>query len=224
MSKLKRSAITQRHNMALQRLSGLLQKGGGSVLIEPNWYDGKRPDAQESILLDVSIVHPAAPSYFKSAAGSSLAASKIREKQKIAKYQALAKEEEARFVPFVMETYGSMGSYAAGFLKEVGSGAPEQLFMGEGLKSYAVRALSIGLQAGNAFVLQSGCLQAREWSRWRKVRHSGTDSWCGDDRRNVVDVDLTTQSLLASIVVPTPIIITTNTTTTTTNTTNTTYY
>ena len=43
--KLKRSAITQRHNMVLQRLSGLLQKAGGSVRIEPNWYDGKRPDA-----------------------------------------------------------------------------------------------------------------------------------------------------------------------------------
>ena len=79
--------------MVLQRLSGLLQKAGAAVRIEPNWFDGKRPDAQvhfahESILLDVSVIHPTAPSYFRRAAGSSLAASKRREQQKVSKYQA----------------------------------------------------------------------------------------------------------------------------------------
>src|ERR1700722_849332 len=50
----------------------VLQKAGGSLRIEPNWYDGKRPKAS----------YWTAPSYAQRAAGSALAASKIREKSK----------------------------------------------------------------------------------------------------------------------------------------------
>ena len=58
--RIKRSAVTQRHNMILQRLSHHLRQAGGSVYIEPNWFEGKRPDAQVNfsrgnIMIDASI-------------------------------------------------------------------------------------------------------------------------------------------------------------------------
>jgi len=121
--RIKRSAVTQRHNMVLQRLSHLLQQAGGSVYIEPNWFEGKRPDAQVNFsrgntMIDVSITHPSAPSLCRSAAARPLAAAKRRENLKECKYSSIARDEECQFVPFVMESYGSLGKQAFKFLKK----------------------------------------------------------------------------------------------------------
>ena len=132
--------------MVLQRLSHLMQKAGGTVRIEPNWFDGKRPDAQvhlayENVMIDVAIIHPAAPTYCRSAAASALAASKRREKDKIAKYRDLAREEECRFIPVILETFGSFGPQATNFLKELGN-APLEQTQSMGFKIYITSPFS----------------------------------------------------------------------------------
>lgn len=133
--------------MILQRLSHVIQKAGGSVRIEPNWFDGKRPDAhvyfaQDNVMIDVSVIHPAAPSYARSGAASYLGACRLREKHKEAKYRDVTREEEARFVPFVMETFGAMGTQASSFLKELGC-APVEQTQNMDFKNYMTRVLSI---------------------------------------------------------------------------------
>jgi len=104
-------------------LAQLLVKVGGSVYIEPNWFDGMRPDAQVSLLrnntmLDVTVVHPSAPSYLVTAAASELGAATKREKEKIKKYSDLARQESCTFVPIVLETFGAFGTMTSGFLKQ----------------------------------------------------------------------------------------------------------
>ena len=93
---IKRAAATHRHTMILQKLSFVLQKAGAAVHIDPNWFEGKRPDAQvncahENVMIDVSVTHPSSPSLCQGAAGKHLSEAGIREKQKIAKYDRLAK-------------------------------------------------------------------------------------------------------------------------------------
>lgn len=162
--------------MLLQRLSHLLQQAGGAVHIEPNWFEGKRPDAQVNfsrgnIMIDASITHPSAPSLCRSAAARPLAAAKRREKLKESKYSTIARDEECQFVPFVMESYGSFGKQAFKFLKEVSYHSNDTSLLPV-TTIQMVRALSICLQTGNAFVLLSGCMQAREWkSACRRQRY-----------------------------------------------------
>ena len=65
--------------MILQRLSFVLQKAGAAVHIEPNWFEGKRPDAQvnfahENVMIDASVTHPSSPSLCQGAAGKPLSA------------------------------------------------------------------------------------------------------------------------------------------------------
>jgi len=105
--KQKRSHLTQRHNLVLRCLAQLLSKAGGTVHIEPNWYEGVRPDAQVSFLLnshmlDVSITHPSAPSIAANGALADLGAAKeVRRCSKIG--------------PIVLETIGAFGSETSTF-------------------------------------------------------------------------------------------------------------
>jgi hypothetical protein len=153
--------------MILQRLSHVLQKAGAAVHIEPNWFEGKRPDAtvhfaHENSMIDCSITHPSAPSFCQAAAGRALSAASRREKQKIAKFGPLARAEGSRFVPFVLESFGSFGDQAIKYIREIRQNSIEP-HATPITSAYMVRILAVCLQAGNAFTLLSGCLQAREW-------------------------------------------------------------
>eukprot|EP00456_Euglypha_rotunda_P049757 TRINITY_DN3993_c0_g2_i4.p1 TRINITY_DN3993_c0_g2~~TRINITY_DN3993_c0_g2_i4.p1 ORF type:complete len:427 (-),score=23.61 TRINITY_DN3993_c0_g2_i4:53-1333(-) len=166
---IKRAAATHRHNMILNKLSFVLSKAGAAVYIEPNWFEGKRPDAQvnfvhENVMIDASVTHPSSPSLCQGAANKPLSAAEKREKQKIAKYDELAKSEECRFVPFVLESFGSFGNRAIKFIREIRLSSIEPHAATPITAAYIVRILAITLQAGNAATLLSGCLQAREWN------------------------------------------------------------
>ena len=147
--------------MVLHKLSFVLQKAGAAVYIEPNWFEGKRPDAQvnfvhENVMIDASVTHPSSPSLCQGAAGKPLSAAEIREKQKIAKYDGLAKSEECRFVPFVLESFGS---FAIKFIRELRQSSIEPHAATNPIAvAYIVRILAVTLQAGNAATLLSGCL------------------------------------------------------------------
>ena len=64
------------------------------------------------VWLDVSVVNPLVKSYLDDTNHM-----KTREKQKIAKYSTHASGANARFVPFIVDTFGAIGKQAAEFLK-----------------------------------------------------------------------------------------------------------
>ena len=64
------------------------------------------------VWLDVSVVNPLVTSYLDDTNHL-----KTREKQKIAKYVTHASGANARFVPFIVDTFGAIGKQAAEFLK-----------------------------------------------------------------------------------------------------------
>jgi hypothetical protein len=105
-TRLRRTAITQRHNQILHLLAKLVRMVGGATYIEPDWFDGKRPDLQAYFpdaryLLDVSVTHPSAPSYQRLSAFKILHAAVSREKRKDTKYGAMSLAEDSKFVPFL---------------------------------------------------------------------------------------------------------------------------
>ena len=59
----------------------------------------------ETWLIDVSVVNPTAPSYVMKG-GDNI---KKRENDKSKEYAVAAEESDATFVPFVCESYGTMG-------------------------------------------------------------------------------------------------------------------
>src|ERR1700761_4159167 len=72
----------------------------------------------KNYLLDVTIVHPTAPSNL-SHSQKRLGQAQVAEKLKIHKYEQLTQEQHATFIPFVIETYGGLGQKAQDFLNEL---------------------------------------------------------------------------------------------------------
>ena len=72
------------------------------------------------VWLDVSVVNPLVTSYLDDTNHL-----KTREKQKIAKYTTHASGANARFVPFIVDTFGAIGKQAAEFLKLIAQKAWE---------------------------------------------------------------------------------------------------
>lgn len=113
--------------------------------------------------VDVSVVHPAAPSYVKQA-HRALSAALTREKQKDSLYQQRATSQGASFFPFVVETFGAFGKKAQSFISKL---QDESLANGVldidslPVKSYLTRAISFCLQSGNATLLLEGARCAR---------------------------------------------------------------
>src|SRR6185436_18477696 len=89
---------------------------------EPRYNDAKskRPDiyvfaSDRRILVDVSVIHPKADSFFREAKAP-LGAAKLRENHKCTHYRDLVAEEHAEFNPFVLESTGAFGNMAKQFL------------------------------------------------------------------------------------------------------------
>ena len=108
-------AITARHDALVQVVASMFKRAGGMVTIEVN----VRPDIEiilpdRSLLVDVAVVHPAAPSRRSQAV---LAAARDIENAKSAKYRAVASERGASFLAFIAESYGALGNQAGEVLK-----------------------------------------------------------------------------------------------------------
>ena len=108
-------------------------------------------------MLDVSILHPWAPSYLHLKDGAAIC---YRENKKVDFYSVLAKDAGSRFVPFVMDSFGTMGSFADKFMQDLASYAKES-FSYPYSSASALASLSVLLQKGNAEILAQGCLMAR---------------------------------------------------------------
>src|SRR6201996_8157298 len=92
---------------------------GGTGVKEPSDLHGsdhRRPDLQmvvnnTHILTDIQITNPLCPTHVHGSAQQQLHAAQLSERTKT-KYEQTAKQHDAKFVPFIMETTGGMSKSA----------------------------------------------------------------------------------------------------------------
>ena len=161
---------TLRHNKVLNTVLRLARDAGFAASHEEPIRDEKgqklRPDAiitpstpnHPTMYIDVSITHPAAQSYSTQAAAitNPLVTAKTREHIKHTKYDNVAAQDNARFVPLVLESYGSFGREFDSFLSVLGSAAADFHGLCEReLKKWmacAYHDIVVALHSGNALM------------------------------------------------------------------------
>jgi hypothetical protein len=122
--KIRRRAVTTRHDSAAQLLCRYARSNGALARIEPKDEGSLVPDGEvilptKTILFDISGTHPAAPTYRSNNARHPGAAISARESIKNNKYSTYASNLSAIFVPFVIDTYGWLGKHATKLIKEI---------------------------------------------------------------------------------------------------------
>ena len=185
---LRGGVVTTRHNRVLRLVGQLAREAHCYYWEEPRALDSQggrkgrttigqsiRPDAiisthDERFMIDVSVINPTSESY---SIGKPGAAARSREQQKTRKYKQLAELEQCKFVPFVLESYGTWGRSATKLLRVLS----EQYSQDENLARVwyrrAIVAVTFALQAGNAWVGWSGATRWRSQQvhRVRRVVH-----------------------------------------------------
>ena len=159
-------AVTARHDGIVQLLAAIFRRAGALVNIEVKCDDENRvrPDLEiilsdRSILADVAVVHPAAPSRKRL---TPLSATRDIENAKATKYLSIASERGARFLAFIPESYGAFGKQAMDLLKLLDNTLDHAPARPSELSIRAViEAIAVTLQRGNAFISHSGSLMAR---------------------------------------------------------------
>jgi hypothetical protein len=165
-------ALISRHDHCLRAWRNIVQAAGGSARVEPllaGYLEsiGKpcpagmdrctRGDILAEHLevvkmLDVTIVHPNAPSHRRRAKDAG-AVAEFAEKQKNSKYKAFMEATGEMFEPLAMESYGRWGKQAIRFLELCASWASASgRDKSEFLKGSRI-ALSVALQRGNAWMI-----------------------------------------------------------------------
>ena len=71
------------------------------------------------IYVDVSVVHPTAASYVAASSRWSLATARAAESRKSRQYLQRAVDENAEFVPFIVESFGGFGDRARAFVNQI---------------------------------------------------------------------------------------------------------
>ena len=114
-----------RHDIIVQLLAKICIEAGFTVTTEVMVVEGrqKRMDLViytpgGRVWIDVSIVNPLVKSYIKEKD-----ATKVRETQKIDRWDKDAKRNGTRFIPFIVNTFGGLGPQAKGWLEEIASAA-----------------------------------------------------------------------------------------------------
>ena len=148
-------------------------------VVQPNYDKDRdkdrrlRPDlvlhgADQTLFVDVSVCHPLAPSVLARAAASDarLPIIKQRERDKRIKYTALAKEYDAKFMPFVCDGYGALGDDAIDFVEwlateAVGNAKFEKR---REFKSLAWAWIAVSIQRATAICARTGAQLIRTLS------------------------------------------------------------
>jgi hypothetical protein len=177
--------ISLRHHMIVNAIARYSRLAGAVVYVEPqHLFDSsyRRPDLQINLnhitfLLDVAVTNPTAPSIMRRV-NRPLMAAKEKERSKENSYRelmenynsasgdqcGLARHPATRFVPFVVEAFGGMGSQAEAFLRTLSVFARDNLSawshydVVEGLK----QAVAIAIQRGNSYVVLAGYQNSSE--------------------------------------------------------------
>jgi len=164
---LKRGPITVRHDRLVKTVSHGLRAAGGYAQVEfrPSDQERTRPDITvvfpaETIMIDVVVSHPSAPSRISV---EPLACTHRAEKAKVAKYQQLANSQGARVLAFAVESYGGFGEHATSIIQLIRrSLAQSAELQDKALHNLLPQHLAITLQKGNAIVARVGSQRARQ--------------------------------------------------------------
>ena len=119
-----------------------------------------------ALVVDVTVAHPAAPTYAAAAAKESGAIAARRERDKRREWQAFADGAKYNFVPFGVETYGYLGRSALQFLGAVSQAAASTgkvsraLFMTQALQTVSCALVKLN----NALYMRSLFQVVREVS------------------------------------------------------------
>jgi hypothetical protein len=161
--------ITIRHNQVVAIIERFAKLAGAVVVVEPKGLfseTAKRPDLQiilnhKNYLLDVTIVHPTAPSNI-SHSQKLLGQADVAERLKINKYEELSQNQNAIFIPFVIETYGGLGKKAQDFLNELSIFAIDHTTVRSrfDVVSGLRYAIACSVQRGNAMIASAGYANA----------------------------------------------------------------
>ena len=148
-------------------LANLFRTVGAVVHVEHRIFsvNRQRPDLlvitpERSVLVDVAVVHPAAPS--RTTVGHDVA-TRAMEGNKRAKYDHLARLQGASLLAFAVETFGGFGKQAVEIidLLKAASFSSAPLHFHTSLSTAAAQMLAVALQRGNALVARAGALRAR---------------------------------------------------------------
>jgi hypothetical protein len=157
--------ITDRHHETVDSLYVSTIHAGGLANKEPTRLSGNgdhtRPDLQlvlngQQVLVDVTIRHPGCmTNIMHGSARQQLAAAHKGEAEKKAKYAAMAKAQQASFLPFAVETYGGLGKSARKLIKQIVAAAEDQmqLLSSEEIRKELTGSVAIAVQKGNAKIL-----------------------------------------------------------------------
>jgi hypothetical protein len=115
-------------------------------------------------MIDVSVTHPSPPSALRAECRNWGANARLRERQKHKKYDHLCKSNGRKLIPFVMESYGAIGSEAKNLISEI---AEEADTLGVEAKAsfrrWAINVVAVALQVGNARTHMNGASRVRNW-------------------------------------------------------------
>ena len=160
---------TNKHHTVVNALASGARRAAAVANAEPrglNESDGLRPDLQllldaRSILSDIVISHPTAPSHV-ARAQQQLAVAEHAATLKTRKYAALALKQRAAFIPFSMETYGGMSKHARELIDVIVQYAVDHqvLFSKQEIRTRLVGIIAIAVQRGNALAILAGYRKA----------------------------------------------------------------
>ena len=119
---IKRLSVTSRHDKIANLLINFFNSNLFLARTVKKAFAHKLPDVEihlprETIFIDVSGTHPFNPSYLERTLTNISSALDNRANIKINKYAAWARERNARFIPFVLDTFGRLHKDAADIIK-----------------------------------------------------------------------------------------------------------
>ena len=168
--RLARTSLTRQHDAIASHLAAWCNSVKLPAFVEPK-VDGqrRRPDVGIVLdggrsLVDVTVVHPCAPSYIvqQGAMHSALGPLNAREAAKFGKYRRLAAEANAEFFPLAISSFGGFGVSAMRLFAVLRQAvaAMDPVPWSSDPVAELVRDLSVILQRGNTGAAITGCHQA----------------------------------------------------------------
>ena len=161
----KRREINARHNAVLLALYSHVRYAGGAATMEPPRLsrDSRiRPDLRivfpnQHILTDVVISHPTCPSHIAAASAKQLATAEQAAVTKHNTYDEMAIEQQARFLPFSVETMGGMSKEAVELVEQIGLACRDHLTLAthESIARGVRPSVACAIQRGNAMTVMA---------------------------------------------------------------------
>ncbi len=211
--------ITMRHNGVVKALAHAIERCGMVPIVEPagcDWQTDRRPDIEvfgfkgQHAFIDVGIVHPPSRSYRTNAGSRPLAVVRQYEKRKVDKYRQMAIDNDAIFIPFILETTGGYGEVAVNTVRDVVTHAQmaETILMAKDIHDEMMDRIAIVMQQGNAAATRQSRNAALRvtYRRKRPTRSVRQPSFLSDRQRPMATSVLPTPalSLASSLLSPLP--------------------